>query len=243
MLSWAALLLFMTLTVLAAARLLLLWSQTRKLPELLIAILILGVGTVAVGFGSLLPVLVPDGPTRVLASFVPTAGAHLGLAALCIFTWRVYRPDSPTAAAACGALILSFVALLARASVSGSTAILGQSPYLELSASLNVGVMLWSAAEAIFYWFPLRRRLRLGLADALVVNRVLLWGIATGTAGLGIAIGAVGRIVFGSAGGAGSWIVLNYALHGMVSAVAFWLAFKPPAAYVRWIRDGWAPAA
>ena len=49
LLSWIVVGLFIAVTALAATRLLLLYRETRGLPELLIATLILGVGTFGVG--------------------------------------------------------------------------------------------------------------------------------------------------------------------------------------------------
>ncbi len=236
MLAWIAVLSFILVTGLAAARLLVLWRETRCLPELLIAILILGVGTIAVGSGFLIPRLMAPGPARSLADFTPMLGAGVGMIALSIFTWQVYRPSSSMAKSAVAFIGFLLVSLIALATKQGSIEILSKTPFLEIHSAIHVAVMLWSATEAIVYWLPMRRRLVLGLADPLVVNRFLLWGIATGTAGIGIGIGAAARIFGEPEAGQAAWVSLNYALHGMVSAVAFWLAFKPPRAYARWVR-------
>jgi hypothetical protein len=233
---WIVVLGFVLVTGLAAGRLLMLWRETRCLPELLIAILILGVGTVAVGGGFLIIQLVPPGPARTIADFIPISAAAVGMIALAIFTWRVYRPESRVARAATATIGLGLAGLIAIALHAGSVMALSRTPYLEIQSAIHVSVMLWSASEAILYWSSMKRRLALGLADPMVVNRILLWGIATGMAGLGIAIGAGGRIFGADVSGQASWIQLNYALHGTVSAFAFWFAFKPPQAYARWVR-------
>jgi hypothetical protein len=46
-----------------------------------------------------------------------------------------------------------------------------------LRTMLQVGCLIWGSIEALHYWRMLRRRMRLGLADAVVANRFLLWGI------------------------------------------------------------------
>ena len=61
MLIWLAVLTFVLFSALAAARLVLLWYKSRQLPELLIAILIFGVGTLAVGGNFLVTQLVAPG--------------------------------------------------------------------------------------------------------------------------------------------------------------------------------------
>jgi hypothetical protein len=81
----------------------------------------------------------------------------------------------------------------------------------------------------------MRRRLRLGLADPAVTNRFLLWGIGAGSAGVGSAVGIVASIVQGPPTDGFSWVMLSSSLHGLVAAVAMWLAFLPPAAYVKMI--------
>ncbi|MCG8590887.1 MAG: hypothetical protein MJE66_16470 [Proteobacteria bacterium] len=236
MLNWIAVLTFTGLTLFAAARLLGLWLETRKLPELLIAILILGVGTIAVGAGFIVRSLVPETWLPV-SNFLSPIGAAGGMTALCIFTWRVYHPTSRVAAGVACLLSGTLAALLGYAVFMGSVEALNERPMLSLLNSLiYVGVMLWSATEALLYWFPMRRRLALGLADPLVVNRVLLWGLATGTAGVGIGIGVLARYLGDVVNPDGSWVTLSYAVHGMFSAIGFWLAFKPPAVYVRWVR-------
>lgn len=235
MLTWLAILIFTGLSALAGGRLLLLWRETRKLPELLIAVLILGVGTVAVGLGSSLRLLLPQGDLREAALFVPVIGADVGMAALCLFTWRVYRPGSRLAAATAAAIVSVMAGLLLHAALRGSARALEADGVSLLVSAIYTGVMGWSAAEALRYWSAMRRRLRLGLADPLVTNRVLLWGVGTGTSATGIAIGALARHLGGIVDYERSWVALCYAGFGMVAAVAFWLAFKPPRAYARWV--------
>lgn len=237
MFAWIAVLVFVLVTSLAAGRLFLLWRETRCLPELLIAILIFGVGTIAVGSSFLINQLMDPGPVRTVVDFIPQLGAAVGMTALSIFTWRVYRPASAMARNVAVFFAVGGFGLIALAVASGSVAILATHPYIELSSFIQVAVMLWSAGEAFSYLGPMRRRLALDLADPMVVNRFLLWGIATGTAGLGIAIGGVGRILTENPAMPPAWISLNYALHGMASAFAFWFAFKPPRAYAQWVRN------
>jgi hypothetical protein len=236
MLIWLAVLTFVLFSGLAAARLFLLWHESRQLPELLIAILIFGVGTIAVGGGFLIAQLISPGPILEVARFLPTLGAGIGMIALCIFTWRVYRIGSTIAQCVAGFFTLGITTIFAIAIFSGTIDTLSRSPFQELNYLMYVGVMLWSSSEAFVYWIPMRRRLRLGIADAVVVNRVLLWGLATGTAGIGIAIGAVGTIIGAPGEPAPLWVSANFAVFGMVSAIGFWLAFKPPSGYARWIE-------
>ena len=237
MLVWLAVLSLVVFSGLAAARLFLLWRKTGQLPELLISILIFGVGTVAVGGGFLVNKLIVPGSTLDAARFLPIFGAGVGMIALCIFTWRVYRVDSWIARAVACLLIGGIGSIFGVALQAGSVDALAYPPYREFNYAMYVGVMLWSAGEAFAYWIPMRRRLRLQLADPVVVNRVLLWGLATGTAGIGIAIGACGTIVQAPGELPPTWVSVNFALFGLVSAIGFWLAFHPPVVYSRWIEQ------
>ena len=237
MLSWIVVGLFVTVTVLAAGRLLLLYRETRGLPELLIATLILGVGTFGVGGSFVILSTVPEGALQTALNFIPNIGVSVGMAALCLFTWRVYRPNSSSARAFAAALVIPLVGMVVYSFVAGTTLVLQSRPLAIASSVIHVSAMMWSAIEALLYWRAMKRRLSLGLADALVTNRFLLWGLATGMAGQGIAIGAFARLGMGLPIDA-AWISLCYAAHGTVSAVCFWLAFSPPHRYARWIARG-----
>jgi hypothetical protein len=231
-LATIAVCIFMGLTLMAAGRLLAVWWGSRRLPELLIAVLILGVGTVAVGLGFLLR----NAPPGTVAHFLPALGADVGMTAMVLFTWRVYRPGS--AAAGCVALMLAGVlfGLLAWSVHLGHLVTMQTNAAGLTNSATYVGVMAWSAVEALLYWRPMVRRQRLGLADAVVTNRVLLWGIATGVCAAGILIGALAQHVAGLDPRQSVFISMAYALFGSVAAIAFWLAFAPPAAYVGWVR-------
>ena len=245
MLTWIAVLLFIGVTLLAAGRLLALFGKTRELPELLIATLILGVGTLGVGAGVVVPALAFTGMLGTLLGFLPIVGVHVGMSALCFFTWLVYRNCSAVARAAAVTIVCLLGALLAHALLRGSIAAvdaLPARPIAILNSLIYVAVMAWSSVEALAYWRSMRQRLALGLADASLTNRFLLWGLATGAPAQGIAIGAVATLGFGMAADEATWVTLCYAAHGSLSAVCFWLAFQPPEAYSRWIARN-APAA
>ena len=61
-----------------------------------------------------------------------------------------------------------------------------------LTSALCTANLLWGAVESLRYYALMRRRLRLGLADPLVTNRFLLWGLGIGAAGVGSLISVVG---------------------------------------------------
>ena len=82
-----------------------------------------------------------------------------------------------------------------------------------------------------------RDLLRLGLADPMVTNRFLLWGVGSGAACLGSLIGAVAIALTGFSTSRSEAMGLVLSAHGAVAAVAMWLAFLPPPRYRRWIEE------
>lgn len=95
-----------------------------------------------------------------------------------------------------------------------------------LSRSLAVA---WGAAEALVYYRGARRRRDLGLADPLVTNRFLLWGL-----GLAALTGLMASTTLAGLAGVDptshGWLLLESGM-GMVGAISLWLAFFPTRAY------------
>jgi hypothetical protein len=83
----------------------------------------------------------------------------------------------------------------------------------------------------------LRRRLALGLTDAIVTNRFLLWGLTGASAGVALVILTLLRLAdinYMSAPVA----LFTAAVCGLLASVFLYLAFLPPAAYLRWLGRG-----
>ena len=232
---------FFVVALVVGLRLLALAARTRQLPELLMGVGVLGIGPVGLGGIVLALGLAHDAPaaSRWMAG-AASAAIGAAVAAKVLFNWRIYRPTSPVAAGASLAGIAAITATLTAEGLAtgfATEAWRGTGWHLGRSA-LQVGCLLWGASEALVYWGKMRRRVRLGLADPLLANRFLLWAIGAGAAGLGSAIGAGAQLVSGRPPLEQSWVTMSSSLHGLVSAVALWLAFVPPAAYRRWVRAG-----
>jgi hypothetical protein len=230
---WIGFAAFFVASLSVGVRLLRLWARTRQLPELLIGLGVLGIGPVGFGLATvseLLRAQVPGLAQGLLALGYFAVGG--GVVAKYVFNWRVYHPQSGgvrAAALTAGALVL----LCYVADVAG-----GFDPYeidaiFVLRSLLQVGCLLWGAAEALVYWQRMRRRLRIGLAEASVTNRFFLWGLGAGAAGVGSAIGVAAQVATGLSPLEIPWVLLSSSLHGLTAAVAMWLAFLPPAAYLR----------
>ncbi|MGH0037621.1 MAG: hypothetical protein ACQGVK_21535 [Myxococcota bacterium] len=245
-LVWIGFLAFFVVSLVVGVRLLLLWSRTRELPELLIGIGVLGIGPV--GFGAMMAASVVEGSSPGAAAALYLAASltvSVGVFCKCLFNWRVYHLQSRVCAAITGAVGLFLAGVLVHRLLGPGFRPVSPPDGLGLAQSATqVGCLLWGAGEALRYWLMMRRRARLGLADPVVTNRFLMWGVGAGAAGLGSAVGTVWSLVSGVATLETPWVVASSSAHGFVAAVALSLAFVPPAAYRRWLerRAGGAPA-
>jgi hypothetical protein len=229
---------------LIGATLLLRSARTRQLPEFAIGLglfsfyalsRLLSIASAALGES------IGHG-TQLLLLTGSTIGSGLGLFGLLLFTWRVFRPRSRTATAwfaiALAGILLTRVGIVRDflAVPENQVPSFADSPlWVGASVALWTVGWFWASGEALRYHAMLRRRLRLGLADPVVTNRFLLWGVGTGLAGLIssslIATTAAGMDVHTH--------VLPQLLHsvtGSISPITWYLGFMPPAAYLDFIR-------
>lgn len=207
-------------------RLVLLSRRTGYLPERLIGTSLFLAG----GLGTALLVTSSfAGDGRWLVATISALMINLGVAALGVFTWRVFRPTllGATLVAACVALL--FLSMLVDR-LSGEY--LGASRTDFSIATDYAGRLLlyaWATWESLRQYALARRRVRIGLTEPLIANRFLLWGVAT-SAALGIWLHALwSELAHRSADPIESYLVIT-AL-GTTCALAIWLAFFPPRAY------------
>jgi len=247
---WIGFLAFFVASLSVGVRLLVLWRRTRQLPELLIGIGVLGIGPV--GFGAILlgttlvgaGVVAPDTPLGQIPFALGSLTIVVGVFAVCIFNWRVYHPERRAIA-----LLVAIIGMLLAGLCIHQGLTRGYVPAERpegltlLQSSLQVGALLWGSLEALRYWWQMRRREALGLADPVVTNRFLLWGIGAGAAGLGTAVGVVASVVTSVPPLQIPWVVASSSAHGMLAAVAMWLAFLAPSGYLRWVGAGHGRAA
>lgn len=229
-------------------RVLLLARRTGGFAELsfgMALLFIVGLGYPLVLFA---PAPLPDGTaslaTRVLVS-TGTVFLAVGWCSLWMFTWRIFRPETPWARA------LAVVGIGASAvfTVWRVARVLGVADYASLSQPsadalgtqcLAIGAYVWTGLEGGRYYGLLRRRARLGLADPVVANRFLLWGLVGLFSFLSL-IGPTWASVVQPDPGTLASVRLSTALAGLVCAGLLYLGFLPPPAYLRWVRG--APAA
>jgi hypothetical protein len=234
MLGFAGIALFFAIGLAVGVRLLRLWCATRRLPELLAGLGLLGIGPL--GFcllmtGNLLPGRTPLGETlRITGNFLQA----FGFVAATTFTWRVFRPGSRWALA-----IAYFASAALFASAAGFALAPARSGAVSLQQHADVWIKTlclgWGAFESIRYWHVTRRRVALGLADPLVSAAFLCWGVALAAGALGFVVIYVALLGLAPGEGIGAGVQLAMSLCGLVSAAGLYLAFLPPRPWARWI--------
>jgi hypothetical protein len=239
---------FVMVGALVGARVLRLALRTRKLPELCVG------GSLFLYAAVAQPLIVASRPLGEAFGFEARfAAVALGLTAvvttivgLYAFTWLVFRPGSRPARrtvwGAGGFATLSGFAVLASLPETPGAVTIGMRVGIAgIAVVFGLG-MSWAAWESLEYHARLRKRLALGLADPVVVNRFLLWGIGCGTTSLS-SFSIIACVAAGMAVAVHPVPLLLTAVSGSVIAACWYLAFLPPEGYLRWIGDGAAQAA
>jgi hypothetical protein len=210
-------------------------------PERWIARCLLGI--CALGYPlALASQLTPPGAARVVLVTLGVGAIDFGLFCVYLFTRAVFRPQlgwlrfvlALPAMALAAHLVGLFASLWgARTDVDAMTS--AGAPWTLVSAAVSGAGFAWTAAEALRYFAMLRRRVALGLADPLVANRMLLWGL------VGISTTAIN---FANAGAALRGLnvlrdpptMIATGLLGVFNALCLWLAFLPPERWARTVR-------
>ena len=219
-------------------RLVWLARRNRGLPELLIGVSILGIGPA--GF-ALMVIAMLLGANRPAVAFVALASAQLAIAvgglAAYVFTRTVFRPEAAWARALVWAGAGGFGAAFLGRFATGTYSLPMRLDFWTQVGSFDmIACLLWGSFESLHYYGRMRRRARLGLADAMITNRFLLWGLGIGSAGLGSLLANVVMMVRGTAMMELDGLTLSNSMFGLAAAVLMWIAFLPPAGYRRWIE-------
>jgi hypothetical protein len=163
----------------------------------------------------------------------------LGLVAVLAFNCRVFHPGDArvrTVAAVLAAIMLG--GWLDYGLRGGFSTFLGGAGGWTMMAGI-VGANLWAAIDPLRYWVLMRRRLRLGLAEPLVVDRFLLWGAGSLARTLMALIGVVTsafllRLDPAALLAASPPVLVLASVCGTATSVAYWVALRPPRFYLRW---------
>jgi hypothetical protein len=221
--------LFLLVSLVVGVRLLLLARRTRQLPELLI-----GTGfTVGGALGYVPEALIVDlellheGVAQV-ALVVANGAIRLAAALMLLFTWRVFRRDEAwaawLAAGLCSVLVLAYVAYPGPWIYAADKR---EWWWSLVTAAARSACFAWASLESLRYHQRLRRRAKLGLADAALARRFLLWGLAMAGPALMSATPIATRALPASAGS--PLVSLWQTLLGLGAALAMWRTFFPPA--------------
>jgi hypothetical protein len=247
-----ATLLFVAGSALVGVRLLLLAHRTRQSPELLLGGAILG--TAVLGYGSLIASLVLRGGPNVasstttaippLAVALTAAGKILhdtGVSLFLVFVMTVFRPGSrPVRAVFVFVMALLWGGLLLGA-LQGSFRLERVGSAAWLCEYLVIWTYpLWMMGESYRYWAMLRRRSALGLSDPVVTHRFWLWGTGSLFTTLAIWTASVPYALVGRPDlleATTPAVRMVTALAGVLSISCSYLAFLPPARYVRRVRS------
>ena len=240
--TWFGFAAFALVSSVVGVRLLAQWIRTRELPELLIGVAVLGIGPCGFAFAVFSSLLVEAWPLASQGLWAIAAVAmNAGGLATYVFTWKVFRPREAWARVVVATASVVFVATLIADGIATGFTFPGDPQAtlpLQISGWVRIAALAWGAAESIAYYAKMRRRSRLGLADPVVTNRFLLWGMGIGSAAWGSAVATLVPLFLGVPGFEIPWLQLSSSLHGLVAAVAMGLAFVPPRAYVAYIESG-----
>jgi hypothetical protein len=176
------------------------------------------------------------------------AASSFGLYGIAVFTQRVFRPTSALArhAVTAAGIVLVFAWVAFGLTEGFAVAIVNGWAYW-LGFAVRELAIVWLAIESLQYWTQVRRRLHVGLADPIVVNRFLLWGIWAIAVSIMQMTDPASRLWYWWITGdavtyhveIGRRVTLTTlsatALLGIVAASTLLLTFFPTIAYRRWL--------
>ena len=188
-----------------------------------------------------------DATTRLLnATFY--LFSTIGMTCLLLFTQRTFHPNSSGARA----FVWSTTAVLAAAAIGVGVSegfevrVLNGVPYW-IHFSARLVPFVWVAAESFRYRSQLQRRVAIGLADPLVADRFLLWGLWSAVLAVMAFTDPLARFWYWSLTGTTTqWIasigrpiidvvVPLTAAFGVAAVTLLFLTFFPTASYRRWV--------
>lgn len=222
------------LAIYVGIRVLRLWTQTRKIPELSIGVSVLSIAIGGVVFAVL------EGRQAEVGGDLPILPSAVGVVALAVHiistyigTWQVYRPQSGWAK------VLVVSGSLVAVSWAYSAVTGAWMPLLFLA--VRGGGMVWAALEAFHYSAMLRRRIVLGLAEPMMAHRIWLWGVGATAQTVVIALDSASWIATGASLSQFVAGVCFTAVIALIGSAAVALAFFPPRAYARMVTGDGPP--
>lgn len=191
--------------------------------------------------------------TGALTALHAAAQLFLAIGYACVigFTWRTFHRDAAWARWSFVALTSLLVAsLVGRAGFEGFAIQVDPGAFHWLAYVVRIVGLVWMGGAAFYYWRQMRRRLALGLADPMVVNRFALWGLFAVGNVLSAVAEPMARVIYHLSVGdrassaesitqVGGPIIETALVLTSVSVsftvVVLFLTFFPTQAYTRWI--------
>ena len=221
--------------------------RSRDLAPFLLGLQLLfamGFGYLLCGAGMALAMLTSTKDPALVSTLL--AAGHgstiVGLSAALWFERRVFWPDARWPLALMAVLVAAMGigwlgATTSGAFETGSYA----SGWVQLLTAGMLATNLWVGIEPLLYHRKLAKRVPLGLAEPLIADRFLLWGLGSLARAALILMGpAAEAMLAGLAGDArNSFSAVSLAAAsglGLATSVAYWLTFNPTPAYVRWVE-------
>jgi hypothetical protein len=219
--------------------------RTGNEPERLLGlhlVLAIGVGSLCLGFATLtaysekpLPPMLFDAIT-----VAGNAATILGLMAALWFNYHVFherRPGGRVVAILSSVMMWLGFVLYATSGGIKSEGLYGRESWVYVGAMVLGD--LWVISDALRFRSQLVRRLALGLADPLVVDRLLLWSAASlARVGLVLMAPLVTELVHTQAQrlAVAPFLLLLSALLILAATVSLWLMLAPSARYQSWVE-------
>jgi hypothetical protein len=171
--------------------------------------------------------------------FVATSVMMFAISMNYFFTWRVFRPDATWAATLC--VVGTWLLVAPIGGVNEHIAAKGIDAGIESAVVWTVPIMgavlasfAWTGAESFRYYLSTRRQLRLGLVEAAVCNRFLMWSLGSST-WLFMATLAGGLLSIGVNPLNHGGFTFLVGVSGLVNSTCMGLCFMPPERYVAWL--------
>jgi hypothetical protein len=163
----------------------------------------------------------------------------VGVLCMIAFILTVFRPIETWARALAAAMAAAIVVGYVGHAFAGGFKTITQSAWYWLGFATIGTLPLWNATEAFLYHGQMQRRAALGLADPMVVNRFLLWGIASIFSALAVwtvSIPSLLQLPIDRQMSLAPFTLSITAIWGIGSIGSYWLAFFPPAWYARRVK-------
>ncbi len=175
----------------------------------------------------------------------------VGYACMLTFTWRTFYPDARWAIALMVVGLASLVVSLAgRTLWEGFAITVSPGFYHWLAYGGRMLGLGWMGLSSLLYWRRMSKRLALGLAEPMVVNRFALWSLFALGSGMTALSEPLARLIYTlTTGGAAASAdaVQNVAgpiiqnaliltsIAGIATTAALFLTFFPTESYKRWV--------